>query len=130
AWENTDCQNLYSGSGRDTLMVKRTSEAAAGEAGWSTGLTVRAEGAGTVANAGVVLPRLLADQVGVTAEFRGVVKSPTGACARRGKRRSRPWAVELRREKPAADFRISFDRSNSQFSDSSCRIRAAVSTGS
>src|SRR5690625_4527357 len=53
AWENTDCQNLYSGSGRDTLMVKRTSEAAAGEAGWSTGLTVRAEGAGTVANAGV-----------------------------------------------------------------------------
>lgn len=64
--KNTDCQDLYSGSGRDTLKVKRTSEAAAGETSWSTGLTVRAEGSGTVAHAGVVLPRLLADQVGLT----------------------------------------------------------------
>ncbi|MGO1737468.1 MAG: hypothetical protein ACTHYM_00540, partial [Actinomycetaceae bacterium] len=46
---------------------------AAAEAGWSKGLSVKAEGAGTVAHAGVVLPRLLADRVGLTTAFRGVL---------------------------------------------------------
>ena len=56
--------------------MKRTSAATASEAGWSTGLTVKAEGAGTVAHAGVVLPRLLADRIGLTAAFRGVLARP------------------------------------------------------
>lgn len=43
------------------------------EAAWSTGLSVSAEGTGTVAHAGVVLPRLLADRVGMTSAFRGVL---------------------------------------------------------
>lgn len=43
---------------------------------WASGLTGRAEGTGTVAHAGVVLPRLLADQVGLTAAFRGVLARP------------------------------------------------------
>jgi len=34
--------------------------------GWSSGLSVQVGGAGTVAHAGVVLPRLLADRVGLT----------------------------------------------------------------
>ena len=42
-------------------MVKCTSEVKIVEAAWSSGLLVRAEGTGTVAHAGVVLPRLLAD---------------------------------------------------------------------
>ena len=36
-------------------------------AGWSQGLSVRVGGPGTVAHAGIVLPRLLADRVGLTA---------------------------------------------------------------
>ena len=53
--------------------MKATSGMAAAEAGWSKGLSVKAEGAGTVAHAGVVLPRLLADRVGLTTAFRGVL---------------------------------------------------------
>ncbi len=53
--------------------MKRTSGAAAGEAGWSRGLVVKAQGSGTVAHAGVVLPRLLADRLGLTEAFRGVL---------------------------------------------------------
>ncbi len=53
--------------------MKRTSGAPAAEAGWSTGLIVKAQGTGTVAHAGVVLPRLLADRLGLTAAFRGVL---------------------------------------------------------
>jgi hypothetical protein len=34
---------------------------------------VKAQGSGTVAHAGVVLPRLLADRVGLTGAFRGVL---------------------------------------------------------
>ena len=60
-----------------TAGRKRTVAATArvGEA-WSTGLAVRAEGAGTVAHAGVVLPRLLADRVGMTSMFRAVLARP------------------------------------------------------
>lgn len=75
-WENTDCLDLYPVSGRDTLKVKRTSGAVAQEAAWSRGLLVRVEGRGTVAHAGVVLPRLLADRVGLTAAFRDVLARP------------------------------------------------------
>ena len=53
--------------------MKRTSGMAAAEAGWSKGLLVKAEGTGTVAHAGVVLPRLLADRVGLTTAFRDVL---------------------------------------------------------
>ncbi len=65
-WENADFLETHSHPGRGTLKVKRTSGVSALEAGWSKGLLVRAEGAGTVAHAGVVLPRLLADWVGLT----------------------------------------------------------------
>ncbi|AXH94881.1 IS1380 family transposase [Ornithinimicrobium avium] len=81
-WENTDCLDLDSYPGRDTLKVKRTSGTAAAEAAWSKSLLVKAEGAGTVAHAGVVLPRLLADRVGLTGAFRDVL-------ARRGFRPGR-----------------------------------------
>jgi Transposase DDE domain group 1 len=40
---------------------------------WSSGLKVEVGGAGTVAHAGVVLPRLLADRLGLTAGLAGVV---------------------------------------------------------
>jgi len=40
---------------------------------WSKGLKVATGGRGVVAHAGVVLPRLLADRVGLTAGLRGVV---------------------------------------------------------
>lgn len=56
--------------------MKRTSGARVEEAGWSSGLTVTAEGAGTVAHAGVVLPRLLADRIGLTSAFRAVLARP------------------------------------------------------
>lgn len=55
----------------------KTTTSAAAELDWSAGLSVRAEGTGTVAHAGVVLPRLLADRVGLTGAF-------TGALARAG----------------------------------------------
>ncbi|MGH3779452.1 MAG: hypothetical protein ACRDRO_02180 [Pseudonocardiaceae bacterium] len=41
--------------------------------GWSNGLGVEVGGAGTVAAAGVVLPRLLADRLGLTGELAAVV---------------------------------------------------------
>lgn len=60
-----------------TAGRKRAVAAAAGVGeAWSTGLVVRAEGAGTVAHAGVVLPRLLADRVGMTSMFRTVLARP------------------------------------------------------
>ena len=40
---------------------------------WSKKLAVEVGGAGTVAHAGAVLPRLLADQLGLTADLAGVV---------------------------------------------------------
>ncbi len=40
---------------------------------WSQGLKVQVGGAGTVAHAGIVLPRLLADRLGLTAALRGVL---------------------------------------------------------
>ena len=42
-------------------------------AGWSRGLSVRVGGPGTVAHAGIVLPRLLADRVGLTAGLAAAV---------------------------------------------------------
>jgi hypothetical protein len=69
--------------------VKRTPARAAREsslpdpaAGWSKGLRVATGGRGVVAHAGVVLPRLLADRLGLTAGLRAVV-------ARRGFRPGR-----------------------------------------
>ncbi len=41
--------------------------------GWSNGLRVQVGGRGTIAHAGVVLPRLLADRVGLTTDLAGVV---------------------------------------------------------
>jgi hypothetical protein len=40
---------------------------------WSEGLKVQIGGAGTVAHAGIVLPRLLADRLGLTTALRGVL---------------------------------------------------------
>ena len=42
-------------------------------AGWSQGLSVRVGGTGTVAHAGIVLPRLLADRPGLTAGLAAAV---------------------------------------------------------
>ncbi len=53
--------------------MKRTSGSTTGEAGWSKGLVVKAQGSGTVAHAGVVLLRMLADRIGFTTAFRGVL---------------------------------------------------------
>ncbi|GAA1590361.1 hypothetical protein GCM10009789_50020 [Kribbella sancticallisti] len=41
--------------------------------GWSRGLSVEVGGAGRVAQAGIVLPRLLADRVGLTTGLSGVL---------------------------------------------------------
>ncbi len=41
--------------------------------GWSEKLSVEVGGAGTVAQAGVVLPRLLADRLGLCTELAGVM---------------------------------------------------------
>ena len=61
-------------------MVKSTAVGAAQEsalpdpaAGWSKGLKVATGGQGVVAHAGVVLPRLLADRIGLTAGLRRLV---------------------------------------------------------
>jgi Transposase DDE domain group 1 len=60
--------------------VKRTVARSARESslsdpasGWSTGLKVATGGQGVIAHAGVVLPRLLADRIGLTAGLRSVV---------------------------------------------------------
>ena len=45
--------------------MKRTS--------WSAGLSVTADGVGVIAHAGAIAPRLLADQVGLTAELSGAM---------------------------------------------------------
>ncbi len=72
-WEYVDCLDLHELRGEDTLKVKGTSRTGQGAAGWSTGLAVAASGTGTVAHAGVVLPRLLADRLGLTSELSGTL---------------------------------------------------------
>lgn len=60
------CMNLE----RNTLQVKATSTRRLVEdaaLAWSQGLKVEVDGAGALAAAGVVLPRLLADRLGLTA---------------------------------------------------------------
>lgn len=62
--------------GRDTLQVKTTStrrDLGDPALAWSQGLDVEVGGAGTVASAGVVLPRLLADRLGLTTGLAAVV---------------------------------------------------------
>lgn len=57
-------------------MVKDTPGAAAGPdpaGGWSRGLRVEVGGRGMIAQAGVILPRLLADRIGLTAGLRAVM---------------------------------------------------------
>ncbi len=57
-------------------MVKRTSVRRAGHepaSGWSTGLSVEVGGRGVIGHAGAVLPRLLADRIGLTGGLRQVV---------------------------------------------------------
>jgi hypothetical protein len=57
-------------------VVQRTGRAAAvtdPALAWSNRLLVEVGGAGTVAHAGVVLPRLLADRLGLTGDLAGVV---------------------------------------------------------
>ncbi len=57
-------------------MVQRTGRVAAGAGGslgWSDRLRVEVGGPGTVAHAGVVLPRLLADRLGLSADLAQVV---------------------------------------------------------
>ncbi len=76
AWENVDCRDQHVFQGRSTLKVKSTSGVVRAGEGWSTGLSVVASGAGTIAHAGVVLPRLLADRVGPTAALAGAVTRP------------------------------------------------------
>jgi hypothetical protein len=46
--------------------------------GWSQGLSVEVGGAGTVAQAGIVLPRLLADRVGLTTGLSGALATSWG----------------------------------------------------
>ena len=45
--------------------MKRTS--------WSSGLSVTADGVGVISHAGSIVPRLLADRVGLTAELSGAM---------------------------------------------------------
>lgn len=47
--------------------------AAGPDPGWARGLRVQVAGSGVVAHAGVVVPRLLADRVGLTGQLRGVL---------------------------------------------------------
>ncbi|MGH8918944.1 MAG: hypothetical protein ACRD0H_11555 [Actinomycetes bacterium] len=47
--------------------------------GWSNGLRVEVGGAGTVGQAGVVLPRLLADCLGLSGELAEVVGPVLGS---------------------------------------------------
>jgi hypothetical protein len=61
---------------RNTLEVNSTRSRGLGvdpALGWSRGLSVEVGGAGTVAQAGIVLPRLLADRVGLTTGLSGVL---------------------------------------------------------
>jgi hypothetical protein len=61
---------------RDTLQVKATSTrrlVGNPALAWSHRLEVEVGGTGTVAAAGVVLPRLLADRLGLTTELADVV---------------------------------------------------------
>ena len=53
--------------------MKATRRTGQGAAGWSAGLAVAASGTGTVAHAGVVLPRLLGDRLGLTSALSGVL---------------------------------------------------------
>ena len=82
-WENVDCLDHAFDLRKVTLMVNgtrrkkrasgRRSRRARRGRSWSSGLRVRAGGTGTVAHAGVVLPRLLADRLGVTSELGAVM---------------------------------------------------------
>jgi hypothetical protein len=61
---------------RSTSRVNDTRKRRAGvdpALAWSVGLKVQVGGAGTVAHAGIVLPRLLADRLGLTTALRGVL---------------------------------------------------------
>ena len=61
---------------RNTFEVNSTSSRGPGvdpALGWSQGLSVEVGGAGTVAQAGIVLPRLLADRVGLTTGLSGAL---------------------------------------------------------
>lgn len=53
--------------------TRNRSRGAQAAAGWSQGLSVRVGGPGTVAHAGIVLPRLLADRTGLTAGLAAAV---------------------------------------------------------
>jgi hypothetical protein len=48
-------------------QTRTPSQAKASDPGWAKGLRVQVGGSGVVAHAGVVVPRLLADRVGLTA---------------------------------------------------------------
>lgn len=70
--------DLYRLRGRDTLRVNAIGggrPVVDGALSWSRGLSVRVGGAGTVAHAGVVLPRLLGDRLGLTAGLSGALAS-------------------------------------------------------
>lgn len=75
-WENTGCLGPYRLAGRGTFEVNatRSLKAIADPAlGWSDKLSVQVGGAGTVAAAGVVLPWLLADRLGLCTELSAVL---------------------------------------------------------
>lgn len=82
-WENVDCLDRAFDLRKVTLMVNgpwqtkrafgRRSRRARRGRSWSSGLRVRACGTGTVAHAGVVLPRLLDDRLGVSDELSAVM---------------------------------------------------------
>jgi len=68
--------DLYRLRGRDTLQVKVIRGGARGvdpALAWSENLSVQVGGAGTVADAGVVLPRLLGDRLGLTTGLSGAL---------------------------------------------------------
>jgi hypothetical protein len=75
-WENTGCRDTYWYQGKDTFEVQRNGRRAGvvdPALAWSQDLQVEVSGSGVVAHAGVVLPRLLADRLGLTGELRAVV---------------------------------------------------------
>jgi len=103
-WDNTDCQDLY--DSEDGTPFRCMVSVVAGWLGiprWRgrRTLSVKIGGAGTVAHAGVVLPRLLSDQLGLTAGL-SAVRARAGFVPVRHRGGERWWTPRApwRRERP------------------------------
>ena len=76
ARDDTSCRDKYRVLEGSTFVVQRIGRVVAvadPALAWSNKMRVHVGGAGTVAHAGVVLPRLLADRLGLTGDLAGVL---------------------------------------------------------